>query len=174
MCNELVLGAAHKEVAACFPGFGLMISQYGLNEFMMGLCLFGIWDRAWEQFPRYRAYTASHLTLSLQVFWEYMMKMSLHWGMACFLRFKFLPVLKNKESAHQWWVLMFAKSWKFPVCVEFVGTYWSMLEYTDIWEQLSQTKSASASAVALVKKRLETQSVLSISNLKGNDPLQFS
>lgn len=46
MCNELVLGAAHKEVAACFPGFGLMISQYGLNEFMMGLCLFGIWDRA--------------------------------------------------------------------------------------------------------------------------------
>lgn len=45
MYNELFLGdwffssPTHKEVAACFPGFGLMTSQHGLNEFVMG-CAF--------------------------------------------------------------------------------------------------------------------------------------
>lgn len=42
MYNELVLdnlffsSAVHKKVAACCPGFGLMTSQNGLNEFTMG------------------------------------------------------------------------------------------------------------------------------------------
>lgn len=31
-----ISSAAHKEVAACCPGFGLMTSQNGLNEFTMG------------------------------------------------------------------------------------------------------------------------------------------
>lgn len=161
-------------------GSSCLFSWFGFNDFPVwtkwvydGMCLFGIWDRAWVQFPRYRAYTASHLTLSLQLFWEYMMKMGLHWGLACFLMFQneFLPVLKNKESAQS--VGISVRS----LCLQRVGNFqrvWSVLEHTDTWEKLSQTKSASASAVALVKKRLKTQSVLSITNLKGNDPLQFS
>lgn len=40
MCSELVLGdlfsgVTKAAVAACFPSFGLMTSQYGLNEFRM-------------------------------------------------------------------------------------------------------------------------------------------
>lgn len=61
---------------------------------------------------------------------------------------------------------MFTQSWKFPVCV------WRMLKYNDIWEKLCQTKRGSASTVALLKKRLKT--VLNITDLQGNDPLQFS
>lgn len=139
-----------------------------------GMCVFGIWDRAWVQFPRYRACTASHLTLSLQLFWEYMMKMGLaarDWPVSYGLRISFFQYLKIK-SLHS------SSGYSIrSLHLQRVGNFqcmWSMLEYTDIWEKLSQAKSVSASTVALVKKRLKTQSVLSITNLKGNEPLQFS
>ena len=47
-----------------------------------------------------------------------------------------------------------------------------MLKYNDIWEQLSKTKTVSDSTVSLMKERLKT--LLSITDLKGNIPLQFS
>lgn len=87
-------------------------------------------------------------------------------GLACFLWFKnkFLPVLSVCTAV----VDISIRSLRLQRLGNF-QCMWSMLEYTDIWEKLSQTKSVSASIVALVKKRLKTQSVLSITNLKGND-----
>lgn len=100
-----------------------------------GMCVFGIWDRAWVQFPRYRACTASHLTLSLQLFWEYMMKMGLaarDWPVSYGLRISFFQYLKIKSlhssSGYFNKVLTYTKNWKFPVHVEHVGIYWYLGE----------------------------------------------
>lgn len=98
-----------------------------------GMCVSGIWDRAWVQFPRYRAYTASHLTLNLQLFWEYMMKMGLtaeDWPVSYGIRISFFQYLKCLHSSSGYFnkVLTFTKTWKFPVHVEYVGIYWYLGE----------------------------------------------